>query len=315
MPALEDLPMPLASEIGFTEQYHDKSIVNDFEKQEFELVDRSDVVDYYTETIDDYQTWSRQGYMHFGLWRPWLNPLNRRAMLESMNDAVFDALDLRNDVAADIGDLGCGVAAVSEYGSRRFPNHRWHAFSICPRQVAYANTRINGDQVKVSCADYCDLPLPDQSLDGAYFLESLCYADHLQSALCESSRVLKPGGRLVVVDGMMRNRPEQTPAYARRLAAATEKNWALARFHAVPDFEPAARHAGFEIEAKREMGWNVAPSVAHSPVLIAMHSLKLIAQGKWSRWKRRHMIGCALGVLLGLLRRQFGYYLFSLRKT
>ncbi len=273
------------------------------------------VVDYYRETADDYLTWSRDGYMHFGLWRRGISPFNRRAMLEAMNDLVFESLRLDAVTPAEVADLGCGIGAVSHYGSRVFPVHRWHAFTICPRQVAIGNRRFAGNNVLIRCADFNDLPMENGSLDAAFFLESLCHSSQLQRSLDEAARVLKPDGRLVVIDGMMRRLPHDTPGYVRRLSRAVETNWALGGFHCVPTFRKASMEAGFDVESCRELGWQVAPSVAHSPMLVGWHTLKLIATGRWSSWKRRHMVGCTLGILLGMLRRHFGYYLFSLRKN
>jgi SAM-dependent methyltransferase len=275
------------------------------------------VVDYYSQTIEDYRVWSRNGYMHFGLWRPWLNPFNRRAMLEAMNDLVFASLGLPESLeqssAKSIGDFGCGLAAVSQYGHQRFPQHHWHAFTICPDQVAAARSTNASNKVEIHCADYTQLPLEDHQLDGAFFLESLCHCSFLRAALDESRRVIKPGGRLIVVDGMLRKRMSDIPVYARQLAQAVCRCWALPQFHSTVDFEAIAADAGFEIEAKREIGWNMFPCIAHSPTLVALHSAKLVMQGKWNRWKRRHMLGCALGILLGMLRNQFGYFAYTLR--
>lgn len=275
------------------------------------------VVEYYRQTIDDYRVWSRLGYMHFGLWRRWMNPFNRRTMLEAMNDLVFDALGLGEQGRGSyaIGDFGCGLAAVSKYGHQRYSDDRWHAFSICPEQVAEANRGGQAPNLDIRCADYRELPLADASLEGAFFLESLCHSESLAPALKESHRVLKPGGRLVVVDGMMRHRDGETPNYVKRLASAVSDCWAVPRFHSVVDFEWAALEAGFEIESRREIGMQVVPCVAHSPLLVACHSLSLILQGKWNRWKRRHMIGCGLGVLLGMMRHEFGYFVYSLRRV
>ncbi len=276
-----------------------------------------DIAGYYRQTLDDYQVWSRAGYMHFGLWQPWINPLNRRRMLEAMNDLVFRELRLENRRPMTIGDLGCGTGAVSHYGSRRFPTHQWKAFTISPEQVAWGRAQLTEavrNRVIIHAGDYAALPLDNASLDGAFFLESLCHADDVGGVLSEAARVLRPGARLVVVDGRMRHEPTNTPRYARRLAAAAARNWALPRFISVTEFENGVAQAGLRIESKSELGWQIAPCVAHSPILVAWHTLKLVATGRWSAWRRRHMIGCILGVLLGLLRNQFGYYAYTLVK-
>lgn len=252
--------------------------------------------------------------MHFGLWRPWLNPFNRRALLEAMNDLVFSELHLDQPSPLMIGDFGCGLAAVSAYGAARFPDHQWKAVTICDRQIEFARRSLGDDlqqRIDLVQADFRALPINDESLDAVFFLESLCHADDVNEVLAETSRVLKPGGRLVVVDGLMLHPPERTPTYARRLAETVAENWAVGEFNSLPVFETALEKNGFHVQNRRELGWQITPCVAHSPFLVGWHSAQLIWYGKWTAWKRKHMIACGLGVLLGALRHQFGYYLHS----
>ena len=136
-------------------------------------------------------------------------------MLEAMNDLVFDQLGLDQRQAMVVGDLGCGLGAVSRYGCRQFPHHHWRAVTICDDQVKYARSKVAAEdrtRVEYFRNDYCDLPFEAESLDAAFFLESLCHANRPIDPLSEAWRVLKPGGRLVVVDGLMRHPAGENPA-------------------------------------------------------------------------------------------------------
>lgn len=275
------------------------------------------VVSYYRQTIEDYELWSPLGYMHFGMWRRWINPFSRQSMLEAMNDLVFDELRLQQERPMVVGDFGCGLGAVSRYGCQKFPHLHWKAVTICDEQVTYARAKLspeNRDRVEFFQEDYCSLPFESESLDAAFFLESLCHSERAIDPLSEAWRVLKPGGRLVVVDGLMRQAGENTSRYVRWLAKEVAENWAVGEFHSLQDFERSAVEAGFELESGREIGWQIVPCVAHSPALVAWHSASLMLTGRWNAWKRRHMIACGLGVLLGAMRHQFGYFLHVLIK-
>jgi len=186
---------------------------------------RNDVVDYYRETVEDYLRWSPRGYMHFGFWRPGINPMNRNAMLEAMNDRVFEELRLTDPKTGSvarssltIADLGCGLGAVSNYGSQKFPRHRFNAFTVSKEQVEFGRSMLVNDRATINVGNYHDLPLEDNSVDAAFFLESICHSETPGVALAEAKRVLKPGGRLVVVDGFLNQPRERTSSWVKRLA-------------------------------------------------------------------------------------------------
>ena len=280
-----------------------------------------DVVDYYRETVEDYLRWSPKGYMHFGFWRPGINPMNRNAMLEAMNDLVFEALRLDNEQANSvdrsqltIADLGCGLGAVSNYGSEKFPRHRFKAFTVSEEQVNFGRTMLSNDRATIEVGNYHDLPLEDSSIDAAFFLESICHSETPSLALAEAKRVLKPGGRLVVVDGLLNRTRQRTSSWVKRLARIVSENWAVPDFHALPDFYQAVDQAGLTVEDAREIGWNIVPCVAHSPWLVGTHAIKLTLAGELTAWKRKHLIACGMGVVLGMHRWSFGYHMLTMRK-
>lgn len=284
-----------------------------FEPDPFAL-DNSRIADYYRETMEDYQVWSRVGYLHAGIWRPWINPFNRNRMLEASNDEIFRTLRLGELGTGLVADLGCGTGAVSSYGLGKFPDLKWMAFSICPEQIAFARSRFARQNIRFEVADFHRLPLEESTVDAVFFVESFCYGTCPERALRETARILKPGGRLVIADGMLRKRRCETPKWALAIADSAARGWALNRFHAAPEIERLATIAGFEIESVREIGWSVLPCLAHAPPLVVWHSLRLLVSGKLKGWRKEHLRACALAVLFGLFRRQFGYQLFSMIK-
>ena len=50
--------------------------------------------------------------MHFGYYRPGLNPFRRELMLDEMNRQVLARLALDRDGQGLVLDLGCGVGAT-----------------------------------------------------------------------------------------------------------------------------------------------------------------------------------------------------------
>lgn len=57
-----------------------------------------------------------------------------------------------------------------------------------------------GDQMRVAVAPFEQIPAVDGSFDVAVFNAALHYATDLHAALAEAARVVRPGGRLVILD-------------------------------------------------------------------------------------------------------------------
>ncbi len=114
-----------------------------------------------------------------------------------------------------VADLGCGTGAlVAELaGAVR----RVVGVDQSSEMLAAARERLAGlGNVELHEGDLEALPLGDASCDAALMLLSLAYAPHPGAALGELARVLKPGGRAVIVDLL----PHDSDDARRRLGQA-----------------------------------------------------------------------------------------------
>jgi ArsR family transcriptional regulator len=106
-----------------------------------------------------------------------------------------------------IGDLGCGTGAVS---AELAPYaRRVVAVDESKAMLAAARRRLHEHgNVELRSGALEALPLDDGELDAAVMSLVLHYVAEPVAALSEARRVLKPGGRLVVVDMMAHGRAE-----------------------------------------------------------------------------------------------------------
>jgi ubiquinone/menaquinone biosynthesis C-methylase UbiE len=92
-------------------------------------------------------------------------------------------------------DVGCGKGRFARVLAGRYPEARLTAMDISEAMLAFVPSPI----APVS-ATMTALPFRDAAFDAAYATESLEHAVDIERAVAEMCRVLKPGGRLVIID-------------------------------------------------------------------------------------------------------------------
>ena len=100
-----------------------------------------------------------------------------------------------------IADIGAGEGTLSLLLAQRAE----HVIGIdnSEKMVEYAAgvaKRSRVKNVEFRLGDLEELPVPDASVDLALFSQSLHHAIHPQKAVHEAARILKPGGRIVILD-------------------------------------------------------------------------------------------------------------------
>lgn len=100
-----------------------------------------------------------------------------------------------------IADIGAGEGTLSLLLAQRAE----HVIGIdnAEKMVEYAAgvaKRSRVRNVEFRLGDLEELPIPDASVDLALFSQSLHHAIHPQKAVHEAARILKPGGRIVILD-------------------------------------------------------------------------------------------------------------------
>lgn len=106
-----------------------------------------------------------------------------------------------------IGDLGCGTGQLT--GSLAPFVSRVVAVDESAEMLAAARERLRGIQnVEIRRGTLEELPIGDSELDGAIVFLVLHYLPEPVLGLREAARVLRPGGRLLVVDMMPHDREE-----------------------------------------------------------------------------------------------------------
>jgi ubiquinone/menaquinone biosynthesis C-methylase UbiE len=96
----------------------------------------------------------------------------------------------------DILDAGCGSGYSSKLISKEFAPSKLTAFDYMPEQISLAEKRnIDAD---FFVGDLTNIDLPDSSYDAIFIFGVIHHIPRWRGALMETSRVLRPGGVLLV---------------------------------------------------------------------------------------------------------------------
>ncbi|HLW76488.1 MAG TPA: class I SAM-dependent methyltransferase, partial [Bryobacteraceae bacterium] len=105
-------------------------------------------------------------------------------------------LDHLGDVAGGrVADVGCGKGRFARILQQRTPSASIVAIDLAEAMLAHVPAPIHK-----CAASMTALPLANESCDGAYATESLEHAVDIPLAVAELCRIVKPGGRIAVID-------------------------------------------------------------------------------------------------------------------
>jgi ubiquinone/menaquinone biosynthesis C-methylase UbiE len=97
--------------------------------------------------------------------------------------------------ASRLLDAGCGKGRYARVILEQNPEARITGLDISEKMLAAAPAGIN----RIS-GILTDLPFASESFDGVYATESLEHAVDIERAIAELCRVLRPGGKLAIID-------------------------------------------------------------------------------------------------------------------
>lgn len=140
--------------------------------------------------------------------------------------ALAEAL-LRTMTYQVVADLGAGEGTLSQLLAQRA--EKVIAVDLSPKMVEFGRAlaaKHNLPNLEYRIGDIEEPPIEADSVDLAFLSQALHHAEHPQKALDAAYRLLKPGGRLVVLDLLQHTFEEARELYADRWLGFSESDLA-----------------------------------------------------------------------------------------
>jgi ubiquinone/menaquinone biosynthesis C-methylase UbiE len=152
-------------------------------------------------------------------------------------------------------DVGCGGGATVRRLAEKAPRGKVYGIDYSGQSVAAScrtNRRlIQAGQVDIRQGTVSDLPYPDHTFDLVSAVETHYFWPDLEADLREVRRVLKPGGRLLIIGALYKGSP-MDERNAKWLEAGDMANLSPDEFKALLS---GAAYKDIEVSLNPEQGW------------------------------------------------------------
>jgi sterol 24-C-methyltransferase len=173
-------------------------------------------------------------------------------------------------------DLGCGVGGPAREMAI-FAEVNVTGVTINDLHVERSN-ELNKhhnlqDRVHMVKGSFSELPFEDESFDMAFAIEALCCAPDMAKAYSEVMRVLKPGGKIGILDWVITDKYDDSNQEHRMIRARIERNGAVPHMITPKARVKAFEEAGFEMICEEDRAtakanpvpwWSVLPLICLS---------------------------------------------------
>jgi tocopherol O-methyltransferase len=205
-------------------------------------ISNQDIARYY-DTNQVFYTlfWSRSA-LHYGFWYEDTKSL-AEAILNT-NNFVVEALAM--DSNDTILDAGCGVGGTSMHVAET-TGATVEGITLSDVQLNIAKKRASKSPaarlLSFSKQDFSKTNFRANTFSKVFGIESICYAHRKIDFLGEAYRIMKPGGRIAVVDLFLKK--ENLDVQEMKIYTKTIEGWIVPNLSTLQEFSKSLEQAGF----------------------------------------------------------------------
>ncbi len=241
---------------------------------------KSRIIRYYEKAHLFYRlAWHRgTNGLHYGLWEKGMK--NRFEAIINENRVLADMIAIKP--GDRVLDAGCGIGGSGIWLAKN-RGAKVVGLNIVQKQIEegrkIARKKGLSDLVTFEEGDYQQMPFPDQSFDVVWSLESLEHASDPDEFIKEAFRMLKPGGRLIIVATFL-GRTDLTPQEISQMKVGQEVSGCFNDFRTAANIAKVMQQAGFTAVANSDLTNEVMPSAARMRMMCRVTYPLAVSAGK-----------------------------------
>jgi cyclopropane fatty-acyl-phospholipid synthase-like methyltransferase len=192
-----------------------------------------------------------EGTIHRAVWAPGVK--NRAEAMAYPDRLVLERLERlarpESGEPLHVVDLGCGVCASLCRLAKQAPI-TGTGITLSPKQAAFAQQRIEAEGLagRVRCleGDFSALPAGLPAADMAFAIESFVHAPDAARFFAEASKLVRPGGYLIVLDDLLTSSSLPTDPKAKGWLERFRRGWLAFNLKAQDEANQLAADVGFK---------------------------------------------------------------------